>query len=72
MSLADPDQSTPVAVELGGSVVVSGPLVLAGVAVATAAAQGGLTLVVATGIFAVVAVVAFGALAWTRRRFDSL
>lgn len=72
VSLADPDQATPVAVELGGSVVVSAPLVLAGVAVATAAAQGGLTLVVATGIFAVGAVVAFGALAWTRRRFDSL
>ncbi len=72
LSLSDPDQSTPVAVELGSSVVVSAPLVLSGVAIATAAAQGALTLAVATAIFAVFAVVTALVLAWAGRHFESL
>lgn len=72
LSLSDPDQHTPVAMELGSSVVVSAPFVLAGVAVATAAAQGALTLAVATGIFALAAVASAGVIAWAGRRFESL
>lgn len=72
LSLSDPDADTPVAVELGTSVVVSAPMVLAGIAVATAAAQGGLTLAVATAIFGAATIVAGGALIWLGRHFDSL
>ena len=72
LSLSDPDGSTPVAVELGSSVVVSAPMVLAGVAIATAAAQGALTLAVTTGIFAAFAVVTALVLVWAGRRFESL
>lgn len=72
LSLSDPDQSTPVAVELGSSVVVSAPMVIAGVAIATAAAQGGVALAVATGIFAVIAMVAAAVLVWAGRHFDAL
>lgn len=72
LSLRDPDQATPVAVELGSSVVVSAPVVLGGVALATAAARGGLALGAATAAFAVVALVAGGVLVWAGRRFDSL
>lgn len=72
LSLSDPDQSTPVAVELGSSVVISAPMVLAGVAIATAAAQGALTLAVTTAAFAVFAGVAGGVLVWSGRHFASL
>lgn len=72
LSLSDPDQDTPVAVELGSSVVVSAPMVLAGVAVATAAAQGAMTLALATGVFAVAAIIAGIALVWAGRHFDTL
>lgn len=72
ISLADPDGDTPVAVELGSSVVVSAPLVVGGIAVATATAQSALTLTVATVGFAVTTVITGAVLVWAGRHFESL
>lgn len=68
LSLSDPDQRGPVAVELGSSVVVSAPLVLAGVALATATARGAVSVLAATAVFGAVAVVAAIGLRWLARR----
>ncbi len=68
LSLSDPDQRGPVAVELGASVVVSAPFVLGGVALATATARGAVGLVTATAVFGGVVVVAGLVLRWLGRR----
>lgn len=51
---------------------MSAPMVVAGIAVATAAAQGVFTLVAATAVFAVAALAAGGVLVWLGRHFDTL
>ncbi len=68
LSLSDPDQRGPVAIELGASVVVSAPLVLAGVALATATARGAVGLATATAVFGVAGIVAGVGLRWLAPR----
>lgn len=71
VSLADPDDRDVVAVELGAAVVPSAPLVLGGVAVATATAQGAVSLPLSLGVFAVVGVGAWVATGLLARRMDT-
>jgi ESS family glutamate:Na+ symporter len=67
VALTDPDLESPVAAELGAMVVVSAPVVVGGIALATAAASGAVSEVVATAVFGVVGVVSLGALALVMR-----
>lgn len=60
LALVDPDLESPVAVELGAMVVVSAPVVLVGIAMATAVASGNLAESLATAVFAVVGVLSLG------------
>jgi ESS family glutamate:Na+ symporter len=63
LALVDPDLESPVAVELGAMVVVSAPVVLGGIAVATAAASGALSAALATATFIAIGVLSLGVLA---------
>jgi ESS family glutamate:Na+ symporter len=56
LALVDPDLESPVAVELGAMVVVSAPVVLVGIALATAAASGSVAAPVATAVYAAVGI----------------
>ncbi|VAW08245.1 hypothetical protein MNBD_ACTINO01-1162, partial [hydrothermal vent metagenome] len=68
VALTDPDLESPVAAELGAMVVVSAPVVVGGIALATAAASGAVSEVVATAIFGAVGVLSLGALSLVMRR----
>lgn len=70
VALADPDLESPVAAELGAMVVVSAPVVVGGIALATATASGAIPEVVGTAVFAVVGVLSLGALALVMRRVE--
>jgi ESS family glutamate:Na+ symporter len=60
LALADPDLESPVAAELGAMVVVSAPVVVGGIALATAAASGAVGEAFATGVFVVVGLASLG------------
>ena len=68
VALTDPDLESPVAAELGAMVVVSAPVVVGGIALATATASGAVPEVVATAIFGAVGVLSLGALSLVMRR----
>jgi ESS family glutamate:Na+ symporter len=70
LALADPDLESPVSVEMGAMVVVSVPVVLGGIALATATASGAVSLGVATAVFAVVGVLSLAVLGWVVPRVD--
>jgi ESS family glutamate:Na+ symporter len=63
LALADPDLESPVAAELGAMVVVSAPVVLGGIALATAAASGSVAEPVAIAIFVAVGALSVAVLA---------
>jgi len=63
LALADPDLESPVAAELGAMVVVSAPVVLGGIALATAAASGSVAEPVAIAVFVAVGALSVGLLA---------
>lgn len=62
LALADPDLESPVAAELGAMVVVSAPVILGGIALATAAASGAIGELAATMAFAAIGLLALGVL----------
>ncbi len=70
LALTDPDLESPVAVEMGAMVVVSVPVVLGGIALATATASGAVSLGVATAVFALVGVLSLAVLGWVVPRVD--
>jgi ESS family glutamate:Na+ symporter len=63
LALVDPDLESPVAVELGAMVIVSAPVVLGGIALATAAASGALSATIGTLLFVAIGVLSVGVLA---------
>jgi len=63
LALVDPDLESPVAVELGAMVVVSAPVVLGGIALATAVASGALSDTAGIVVFTAVGIVSLGVLA---------
>jgi glutamate:Na+ symporter, ESS family len=63
LALVDPDLESPVAVELGAMVVVSAPIVLIGIALATATASGAVALPLATAVFGSIGVLSLGVIA---------
>ncbi len=68
VALTDPDLESPVAAELGAMVVVSVPVVAGGIALATAAASGSISEVLATAVFLAAGVLSLGALGLVMRR----
>lgn len=68
LALADPELESPVAAELGAMVVVSVPVVLGGIALATATASGVVSTAAATAVFVVVGVASLAILAAVMRR----
>ncbi|MCL1599067.1 MAG: hypothetical protein M3094_07785, partial [Actinomycetia bacterium] len=70
VALTDPDLESPVAAELGAMVVVSAPVVVGGIALATAAASGSVSEVVATAVFGAVGIVSLGVLGLVMRRVE--
>jgi ESS family glutamate:Na+ symporter len=70
LALTDPDLESPVAAELGAMVVVSAPAVVAGIALATAAASGAISEAVGVAAFAAAGVLSLGILALTMRRVE--
>ncbi len=63
LALVDPELESPVSAELGAMVVVSAPAVLGGIALATAAASGAVSVALATAVFAVVGIASLAVLA---------
>jgi len=70
LALTDPDLESPVSAELGAMVVVSAPAVVAGIALATAAASGTISEAVGTAVFAAAGILSLGILALTMRRVE--
>ena len=68
LALTDPDLESPVAAELGAMVVVSAPVVVGGIALATAAASGSISEAAATGIFAAAGILSLAVLAFVMQR----
>ncbi len=68
LALVDRDLESPVAAELGAMVVVSAPVVLGGIALATATASGSVSALVGTAVFGAIGAASLGVLAWTMRR----
>ena len=68
VALTDPDLESPVTAELGAMVVVSAPVVVGGIALATATASGSIPEVVATALFLAVGVLSLGTLALVMHR----
>ncbi len=63
LALVDPELESPVAVELGAMVVVSAPMVVIGVALATAAAAGTVAEPIAMAVFGAVGIASLGVIA---------
>jgi len=62
LALVDPELESPVAAELGAMVIVSAPVVLGGIALATAAASGAIAEWIATVVFAGIGVLSVAVL----------
>ncbi len=70
LTLVDRDLESPAAAELGAMVVVSAPVVLGGIALATAIASGSISALVGTLAFAVIGAASLGLLAWMMKRVE--
>lgn len=68
LTLVDRDLESPAAAELGAMVVVSAPVVLGGIALATAVASGNISVLAGTAAFTAIGLVSLGVLGWVMGR----
>jgi ESS family glutamate:Na+ symporter len=68
IAMVDPDMETSTSTELGAAVVVSTPVVLAGIAITTLAATGALSLMTTIAVLAALVAAAGGVQWWIVRR----